>query len=88
MEGMVFFIDLLTLDEAALEKERGLCFNYFSQWLYKFNCDFRIIEQNKMAQVTGSIISAVREACRNGLLDWSPRLMLAMYTCDIQCSSS
>ena len=33
------------------------------------------------------MISAVRDACRNGLLDWSPRLMLAMYTCDIQCSS-
>ncbi|KAJ7288494.1 P-loop containing nucleoside triphosphate hydrolase protein [Mycena rebaudengoi] len=45
------------------------------------------IEQNRMAQVTGSVISAVRDACRNGLLDWSPRLMLAMYTCDIQASS-
>ena len=40
-----------------------------------------------MAQVTGSLISAVRDACRNGLLDWSPRLMLAMYECDIQASS-
>lgn len=40
-----------------------------------------------MAQVAGSLISAVRDACRNGLLDWSPRLMLAMYTCDIQASS-
>ncbi|KAG6868224.1 Cytoplasmic GTPase/eEF2-like protein (ribosomal biogenesis) [Termitomyces sp. T159_Od127] len=40
-----------------------------------------------MAQVTGSVISAVRDACRNGLLDWSPRLMLAMYMCDIQASS-
>ncbi len=36
--------------------------------------------------MTGSFISAVRDACRNGLLDWSPRLMLAMYTCDIQAS--
>jgi len=36
--------------------------------------------------VTGSLISSVRDACRNGLLDWSPRLMLAMYTCDIQAS--
>ncbi|KAJ7505490.1 P-loop containing nucleoside triphosphate hydrolase protein [Mycena galericulata] len=45
------------------------------------------IEQNRMAQVTGSVISAVRDACRNGLLDWSPRLMLAMYTCDIQAST-
>ncbi|KAG6897765.1 hypothetical protein C0992_011434 [Termitomyces sp. T32_za158] len=45
------------------------------------------IEQNRMAQVTGSVISVARDACRNGLLDWSPRLMLAMYMCDIQASS-
>ncbi|KAJ2934588.1 hypothetical protein H1R20_g2507, partial [Candolleomyces eurysporus] len=44
----------------------------------------REVEQNRTAQVTGSIITSVRDACRNGLLDWSPRLMLAMYTCDIQ----
>lgn len=37
--------------------------------------------------MTGSCLSAVRDACRNGLLDWSPRLMLAMYECDIQASS-
>jgi hypothetical protein len=41
-----------------------------------------------MAQVAGSVISAVKDACRNGLLDWSPRLKLAMYTCDIQASST
>ncbi|EAU85947.2 translation elongation factor 2 [Coprinopsis cinerea okayama7 len=45
------------------------------------------IEHNRVAQVTGSIITSVRDACRNGLLDWSPRLMLAMYTCDIQAST-
>ncbi|KNZ81299.1 Ribosome assembly protein 1 [Termitomyces sp. J132] len=44
-------------------------------------------EIGPMAQVTGSVISAVRDACRNGLLDWSPRLMLAMYVCDIQAST-
>ncbi|EJC97981.1 P-loop containing nucleoside triphosphate hydrolase protein [Fomitiporia mediterranea MF3/22] len=38
-------------------------------------------------QVIGSLISAVQDACRSGLLDWSPRLMLAMYTCDIQAST-
>ncbi|KAH9854742.1 translation elongation factor 2 [Lenzites betulinus] len=42
---------------------------------------------NRTAHLTGSFISAVRDACRNGLLDWSPRLMLAMYTCDIQAST-
>lgn len=45
------------------------------------------IEQNRMAQLVGSVISGVRDACRNGLLDWSPRLLLAMYSCDIQCST-
>lgn len=43
--------------------------------------------QNKIAAVTGSTITAVRDACRQGLLDWSPRLLLAMYACDIQASS-
>ncbi|KAF8755075.1 P-loop containing nucleoside triphosphate hydrolase protein [Rhizoctonia solani] len=38
-------------------------------------------------QITGSMISAVRDACRAGLLDWSPRLKLAMYTCDIQATT-
>ncbi|KAH7910847.1 P-loop containing nucleoside triphosphate hydrolase protein [Hygrophoropsis aurantiaca] len=45
------------------------------------------IVQNRLPQVTGSVISAVRDACRTGLLDWSPRLMLAMYSCDIQAST-
>ncbi|KAF9219249.1 P-loop containing nucleoside triphosphate hydrolase protein [Gyrodon lividus] len=45
------------------------------------------IVQNRLTQVTGSIISAVRDACRNALLDWSPRLKLAMYSCDIQAST-
>ena len=45
------------------------------------------IVSNRMAHLTGSFISAVRDACKNGMLDWSPRLMLAMYTCDIQASS-
>lgn len=38
-------------------------------------------------QIIGSLISAVRDACRAGLLDWSPRLKLAMYTCDIQATT-
>ncbi|KAF7768579.1 hypothetical protein Agabi119p4_7822 [Agaricus bisporus var. burnettii] len=46
------------------------------------------IQHNRMAQVTGSVIAVVRDACRNGLLDWSPRLMLAMYSCDIQASTN
>jgi ribosome assembly protein 1 len=33
------------------------------------------------------VISAVQNAIREGFLDWSPRLMLAMYSCDVQSSS-
>lgn len=32
------------------------------------------------------MISAGQDAFRNGLLDWSPRLQLAMYSCDIQAT--
>ncbi|ETW81849.1 hypothetical protein HETIRDRAFT_173530 [Heterobasidion irregulare TC 32-1] len=44
-------------------------------------------QQSRISQVTGSVISAMKDACRNGLLEWSPRLMLAMYSCDIQAST-
>ncbi|PKI85742.1 Ria1p [Malassezia vespertilionis] len=40
----------------------------------------------KMAQVASALISGVREACKQGLLDWSPRLMLAMYYSEIQAT--
>ena len=43
--------------------------------------------QPNYTQVSGSLMTAIRDACRNGLLDWSPRLMLAMYSCDIQAAS-
>jgi len=42
---------------------------------------------SKLASAKGSLISTVRDACRKDLLDWSPRLMLAMYCCDIQAST-
>ena len=48
---------------------------------------FTLLPLFLIAQVIGSLISGVQEACRAGLLDWSPRLMRAMYSCDIQASS-
>ncbi|KAI5122471.1 hypothetical protein M0805_008782 [Coniferiporia weirii] len=48
--------------------------------------DLQAVESDS-SQVIGSLISAAQDACRSGLLDWSPRLMLAMYTCDIQAST-
>lgn len=34
------------------------------------------------------VVTAVRDAIRNAFLDWSPRLLMAMYSCDIQASST
>ncbi|KAK0538540.1 Cytoplasmic GTPase/eEF2-like protein (ribosomal biogenesis) [Tilletia horrida] len=41
----------------------------------------------RLSQAAGSLISSFRESCRSGMLDWSPRIMLAMYSCDIQAST-
>lgn len=40
-----------------------------------------------MHVIQGQVIAATKEACRQGFLDWSPRLLLAMYTCDIQATA-
>jgi ribosome assembly protein 1 len=38
-------------------------------------------------RLTGEVIKTVRESIRQGFLDWSPRIALAMYSCEIQASS-
>ncbi|KAI8376315.1 uncharacterized protein BYT42DRAFT_382453 [Radiomyces spectabilis] len=43
--------------------------------------------RSRLGLIQGQVISATKEACRQGFLDWSPRLLLAMYTCDIQASA-
>ncbi|KAI9622361.1 hypothetical protein KEM48_007252 [Puccinia striiformis f. sp. tritici PST-130] len=43
--------------------------------------------RSKWSQLTGELISSVQEAFRSAFLDWSPRLMLAMYTCEIQATT-
>ncbi|KAJ9118998.1 hypothetical protein QFC24_005964 [Naganishia onofrii] len=50
------------------------------------------VEKIEVADVSGqedsrSLISLVKDLCHEGLLDWSPRIMLAMYSCDIQAST-
>ncbi|GMK57285.1 hypothetical protein CspeluHIS016_0401190 [Cutaneotrichosporon spelunceum] len=44
-------------------------------------------ESGRAAAAVGALISAVRDAARAGMLDWSPRLKLAMYTCDIAAAT-
>lgn len=43
--------------------------------------------QSKFGKLTGEVITSVQGAIKQGFLDWSPRLMMAMYSCDIQAST-
>ena len=38
-------------------------------------------------RLTGEVIRTTRESITQGFLDWSPRIMLAMYSCEIQASA-
>jgi len=40
-----------------------------------------------IGRLTGEIIRTVREAVHTAFLDWSPRILLAMYSCEIQASA-
>ena len=40
-----------------------------------------------MGRFTSEIIRTTRESIKQGFLDWSPRILLAMYSCEIQASA-
>lgn len=42
--------------------------------------------RDNLGRLTGEVIKAVRDSIWQGFLDWSPRLLLAMYSCEIQAS--
>ncbi|KAK2748121.1 Cytoplasmic GTPase/eEF2-like protein (ribosomal biogenesis) [Myotisia sp. PD_48] len=42
---------------------------------------------DEINRLTGEIIRLFRDAVWQGFLDWSPRIMLAMYSCEIQAST-
>ena len=46
-----------------------------------------IAGREKLGRLTGEVIRTTREAIHTGFLDWSPRIMLAMYSCEIQAST-
>lgn len=43
--------------------------------------------RDRLGRLTGETIKTVQQSIRQGFLDWSPRLMLAMYSVEIQASS-
>lgn len=42
--------------------------------------------QRDVVDVSGRLITSTRDSIHEGLMDWSPRIMWAMYSCDIQTS--
>ena len=78
VEGMAYFVEQLEIDTQSPEAENSKLISSAKSTLWLMG---------NVAQVVGSLITAAQECCRTGLLDWSPRLMLAMYACDIQASS-
>ncbi|KAL8907963.1 MAG: hypothetical protein Q9207_001109 [Kuettlingeria erythrocarpa] len=43
--------------------------------------------RDQLGRLTGEVIKTARDSIRQGFLDWSPRLLLAMYSCEIQAST-
>ncbi len=48
----------------------------------------QLLVRDNLGRLTGEVIKTVQQAIHRGFLDWSPRLMLAMYSCEIQASST
>lgn len=44
--------------------------------------------RDRLGRLTGEVIKTVQQSIHKGFLDWSPRLMLAMYSCEIQAAST
>lgn len=62
------------------ESMQGVCFTIES---IKFSEEYESQLSTNTAKVAGQVISAMREACKQAFLDQSPRLLLAMYSCEI-----
>ncbi|CAK7216629.1 Cytoplasmic GTPase/eEF2-like protein (ribosomal bioproteinsis) [Sporothrix bragantina] len=46
-----------------------------------------LLVRDNLGRLTGEVIKTVQQAIHKAFLDWSPRLMLAMYSCEIQAST-
>ncbi|KAI9497888.1 P-loop containing nucleoside triphosphate hydrolase protein [Zychaea mexicana] len=68
------------------EPVQGVCYIVHGLEIHQEESDSADV-RSKLALIQGKVISAMKEACRQGFLDWSPRLFLAMYKCDIQASA-
>ncbi|KAI1002979.1 Ribosome assembly protein 1 [Podosphaera aphanis] len=49
--------------------------------------DDNSLTRDKLGRLTSEVIKTTQLAIKQGFLDWSPRLCLAMYSCEIQAST-
>ncbi|KAI8874030.1 translation elongation factor 2 [Ramicandelaber brevisporus] len=64
------------------EPTHGVCF-----FVESVQIDHNALQQASTASSSGHVITATKEALHLAFMQWSPRLMLATYSCDIQASS-
>ncbi|RIB02088.1 P-loop containing nucleoside triphosphate hydrolase protein [Gigaspora rosea] len=55
---------------------------------FTISIDYENVDISEIRQkLSGYVITTMRDACLQGFLELSPRLMLAMYSCDIQATT-
>jgi ribosome assembly protein 1 len=60
---------------------------FLEEVLVNASTDEESSARDKLGRLTGEVIKTVQNSIKQGFLDWSPRLLLAMYSCEIQASS-
>lgn len=81
----------LAVNEGPLSKEpvQGMCIFFEAADLMTEEEISNISDPNYQQDVmnlSGRLITTTRDAIHQSFLDWSPRIMWAMYSCDIQAS--
>lgn len=81
----------LAVDEGPLAKEQvqGMC--VIIEDIHVMNDqELNLIEdinyQRNISNLSGRLITTTRDMIHQSFMDWSPRIMLAMYSCDVQAS--
>ena len=86
MTGMAFIVERLEVSSTPEDQEEGTptyCACH-GRKLHTYTAFYLV--RSRFSQLAGTLISNTQDAFQAGLLDWSPRLLLAMYSCDIQTS--
>lgn len=73
VQGIAVFIEDVTVTPPSSADEDG---------------DSSASALDRLGRLTGEVIKTVQQSIHKAFLDWSPRIMLAMYSCEIQASST